>query len=255
MADNMEDTLEIPEVEYQVPAHLSHLSLRKQAFVRAIAADRTLCPTTAARRAGYKSPKASGSQLIHDPEIRKAIAAHLAQDATDMAMHRERMLRELAAIAFFNPLPLITGEIDPKNIPEHMAAAISSLRVTYGEEVDGDGNFTRVRHVHYNFHPKLTALRQLAEHLGILESPKLKVNVNQQTTNVNIDWNKLYTPPAPVVDLIEREIAKAEAEANPEAERSLTTDHTDGTDKKDRGQIEYGLKELPPSQDTIESQS
>jgi phage terminase small subunit len=61
--------------------------------------------TQAAIRAGY-SPRSAGKQgsrLLNDKSVRAKIDARLAEIAKRCGSSRERILRELGRIAFFNP--------------------------------------------------------------------------------------------------------------------------------------------------------
>lgn len=138
--------------------------------------------TQAAIRAGYSpdTAKAIGSENLTKPDIRACIDRAMAERSKRTGVNADRVVMELAKIAFINA----TDVIDPKTatvksdaLPED-TAAIQSVKVkTFGE----DGLEREIKMA-----DKLKALELLGKHLGMfkdrvelsgsLESEKTKMD-------------------------------------------------------------------------------
>lgn len=134
----------------------------------------------------------------------------------------ERIIQELARIAFFSQKRLINPDGTPiplKDLPEDVAAAISEIHVSYREDIDGDGNFHTVKSVRVKVHDKLTALNQLTKMLGLDNGNALTVLNQTNINNILINWNDLYRPVEAEARAIKaREIEEDEIEARIKAE-------------------------------------
>lgn len=109
----------------------------------------------------------------------------------------EHIIRELARIAFFSQKRLLDRNGVPiplKDLPEDVAAAISEIRVSYREDIDGDGNFHTVKSVNIKVHDKLSALSQLTKMMGLDNGNALTILNQTNINNILINWNDLYRP-------------------------------------------------------------
>ncbi|WP_310715492.1 terminase small subunit, partial [Burkholderia multivorans] len=108
------------------------LSAKHQRFVDEYLID--LNATKAAERAGYSKRTAGqiGFELLKKPEIAEAISEAMKAREQRTGITQDRVLRELARIAFFDPRKLFDSDGRPLPISElddDTAAAIAGLDV------------------------------------------------------------------------------------------------------------------------------
>lgn len=159
---------------------MSLMTKKQKQFIEEYLID--LNATQAAIRAGYSpdTAKAIGSENLTKPDIRACIDRAMAERSKRTGVNADRVVMELAKIAFINA----TDVIDPKTatvksdaLPED-TAAIQSVKVkTFGE----DGLEREIKMA-----DKLKALELLGKHLGMfkdrvelsgsLESEKTKMD-------------------------------------------------------------------------------
>jgi phage terminase small subunit len=129
--------------------------------------------TSAAKRAGYseKTAYSQGDRLLKDVEVKKLIADGMAKRSITTQITAERVLQELARVAFFDPRRLLNADGSPKPINElddDTAAVLSGMDIT--EEYDGTGadrvfvGYTKKVKVS----DKVAALGLAMRHLGML---------------------------------------------------------------------------------------
>lgn len=122
--------------------------------------------TQAATRAGY-SPKTAneqGSRLLANISIRTRIDKALAEQSKRTGVNADRVLRELAKIAFVNPPDVInfeTATIKDETSADD-TAAIASVKVKTIPTADGDGIEREIR-----FHDKIKSLELIGKRLGM----------------------------------------------------------------------------------------
>ena len=122
--------------------------------------------TQAAIRAGY-SPDTAGSiggENLKKPEISGAIAKAMAERSKRTGINQDRVLRELARIAFANAADIINTEDATlkADASEDDTAAIESVKVkTFGE----DGVEREIKMA-----DKIKALDLLGKHLGMYQN-------------------------------------------------------------------------------------
>lgn len=122
--------------------------------------------TKAAIRSGYspKSARQHGSHLLSNTYIAAAIHKAQAVRSKRTGVTAERVLRELARVAFSDVTEVVEstrGEltfVDIKALPPRVTRAIESLSEKPGEH----GTARTVK-----MHPKLGALKMLVDHLGL----------------------------------------------------------------------------------------
>lgn len=187
----------------------SKLNNNQLIFVAELLADKGFNPTEAARKAGYKNPSQAANALLKNQLVHAAIGKAVYDRSQELHLSAEMVLKELMCIGFFNPKKMLNGQgqvMDLKDLPDEVAAAIQSFRITYTDEVE-EGVFSRVKHVDIKFWDKPAALQLLAKHLGILQD---KLIVDQR---MQIDWNLLCLPPDNALDAVERKILDVESRA------------------------------------------
>lgn len=138
--------------------------------------------TQAAIRAGYSpdTAKAIGCENLTKPDIRAHIDRAMAERSRRTGVNADRVVQELAKIAFVNA----TDVIDPKTatvkedaLPED-TAAIQSVKVkTFGE----DGLEREIKMA-----DKLRALETLGRHLGMFKD-KLELSGGLDTEKTKLD--------------------------------------------------------------------
>lgn len=131
--------------------------------------------TQAAIRAGYSpdTAKAIGSENLTKPDIRAQIDRAMAERSKRTGVNAERVIQELAKIAFVNATEVIdpkTATVKDSALPED-TAAIQSVKVkTFGE----DGLEREIKMA-----DKIKALELLGKHLGMFQN---NVNVTLGTS-------------------------------------------------------------------------
>jgi hypothetical protein len=190
------------------------------------------CAKRAAEVAGYSHPAETSVKLL-DPERYPLVVAYIRKEQQAIAersrIKGDRVLEELAHVALFNPQDLLGPDgsvMKLKEMPANVARAIASMKVTYGEEPDGEGGYTQVKHVDLKFWSKLGALQQIADILGLSSS-------NTTVNFMTLDWKALFTPrnieDALRGDPIREEIASVRALPRPVIEcRAELTDLQNG---------------------------
>ena len=148
------------------------LTAKVQRFVTEYLID--LNATQAAIRAGYsaKTAAAQASRLLTNVKVAEAIQAAMKAREQRTGITQDRVLQELARIAFFDPRKLLRDDGSPRPIQElddDTAAALAGLDVL--EEYEGSGEdrvfvgYTKK----YKITDKNTALTNAMRHLGMLK--------------------------------------------------------------------------------------
>lgn len=131
----------------------------------------------AAIRAGY-APKCAASQacdLLARPYIKRAVEEGMKEDTEAMGITRERVLQELALIAFANLKDIVSQNedgdttVDLASLSKGNTAALTELNVTTTK------GKTTVKSVKVKLADKIAALERIGKHLGMF---KEQVDVN-----------------------------------------------------------------------------
>ena len=158
--------------------------------------------TAAAKRAGYseKTAYSMGQRLLKKVEIQAAIQKRQAKLRGKLEITQERVLEELAAIAFANGTDFasinrngLVRLVPTDDLPEDKKKAVASIKEgQYGTEV--------------KLHDKVKALELLGKHLGVFDSGNGPGNeqennifeVIDQSTREEIDTDEIpeIEPPA-----------------------------------------------------------
>ena len=146
--------------------------------------------TQAAIRAGYSPETANeqGARLLVNVSISKAIKHAMAERSKRTGVNAERVVQELAKIAFVNAADVIdAGDATLKEnaAPEDLAAVQSVKVKTFGE----DGVEREIRMA-----DKLKALELLGRHLGMFED-RLKVAAKVDTGKLDNILEQLRSGP------------------------------------------------------------
>lgn len=150
----------------RVAERKKRLTKRQERFCEEYMID--LNGTQAAIRAGY-SPD-SAAQIAYEnmrkPEIRARIETMQAERSKRTGINQDRVLREIAAVAFASGGDIIdfeTGKIR-KNLSEEDRAAIVGMKIKYSPYADGG-----IVEQEIKLAPKMDALQMLGDHLGIFD--------------------------------------------------------------------------------------
>lgn len=138
--------------------------------------------TQAAIRAGY-SPKTAneqGARLLANVSISTAVAIALAERSKRTGINADRIIQELAKLAFVNPTDVINMESASikSDASRDDTAAIASVKVKMTQSDDG---YIMEREV--KTYDKIRALELLGKHVG-LYTDKQDINLNSQVTFV-----------------------------------------------------------------------
>ena len=153
---------------------MAKLTEKQQRFVDEYLID--LNATQAAIRAGYsvKTAKDIGCQNLAKLNIQQAIAEQMAERSKRTGVNQDRVVLELAKIAFVNAADVINAEDATIKLSATSddTAAIQSVKVKIIPTKKGEGIEREVR-----LNDKLKALELLGKHLGMWND-KLDVSVN-----------------------------------------------------------------------------
>ena len=143
------------------------LTPKQQAFCKEYLVD--LNGTQAAIRAGYSKNGANvtGSQLLANPNISECIQRLNKERSEATKITRERVLTELARIAFFDFRRLYdeSGNLkQPHELDEDTAHAIGGIDFIQLANGEAGPNGRRIK---YKAHDKTKALALLCRHLGL----------------------------------------------------------------------------------------
>lgn len=145
---------------------MAKLSLKQKLFCDEYLID--LNATQAAIRAGYSSDSAAdiGSENLRKPNIRAYIDKAIAERSKRTGINQDRVIRELARVAFVNANDIINmDQATIKNCAsEDDTAAIASVRVKTIPTKEGDGVEREIK-----LADKLKALELLGKHLGMFK--------------------------------------------------------------------------------------
>lgn len=155
-------------------AKTAKLTEKQQRFVEEYLID--LNATQAAIRAGYsaKTADAIGCENLTKPNIQQAIAEHMAERSRRTGVNQDRVVLELAKIAFVRMTDVVdsNGRIKD-NATDDDLACIESVKYKQSESETGSSVEREVK-----ISPKLKALELLGKHLGMWND-KLDVNITQ----------------------------------------------------------------------------
>lgn len=145
---------------------MAKLTPKQQRFVDEYLID--LNATQAAIRAGYAAENAEqvGYKLVHKSSVSNSISQAMAHRSRRTGITQDRVLRELAKVAFVNA----NDVIDPDSATvradatEEDLACIQAVKVKTSESEMGSSSEREIK-----LYDKMRALEMLGKHLGIFE--------------------------------------------------------------------------------------
>lgn len=156
---------------------MAKLTPKQERFVEEYLID--LNATQAAIRAGYspRTAKEIGAENLTKPNIRARIDQAIAERSRRTGITQDRVLRELARIAFVNPADVINlnDAAVQAGASADDTAAIASVKVRRFPTANGEGVEREIR-----LADKLRALELLGKHLGMFKDGAVNVNVGVQ---------------------------------------------------------------------------
>lgn len=150
---------------------MAKLTAKQKKFVEEYLID--LNATQAAIRAGYSPNTAQeqSSRLLSNVMVKNEIDKAMAERVRRTGINQDRVLRELAKIAFVNPNDVINfRDATVKMTSEENLAAIASIKV---KKIPGEYGDATEREV--KLYDKLRALDLLGRHLGMFKD-KIEIN-------------------------------------------------------------------------------
>ena len=164
------------------------LTEKQKRFVEEYLID--LNATQAAIRAGYKATKKNtfeviGYQLLHKTSVAEQVQIAMAERSKRTGINQDRVIMELARIAFVNPNKLIdTYDASVReDASEDDLACIQSVKVKTMSGEKGDSVEREVR-----LNDKLKALQLLGNHLGMFKD-KVELEADMEL-NITIDYGE-----------------------------------------------------------------
>lgn len=152
----------------------AELTPKQAAFVDEYLVD--LNATQAAIRAGYSAATAEqqGSRLLRNVQVAESVQAALAERASRTGVTQDRVIAELAAIAFSGLTDFATWTedsvqlINSADLDGDKAKALREIVATTQTFESESGSSQTVR-MHVKQHDKLKALELLGRHLGMFK--------------------------------------------------------------------------------------
>ena len=163
---------------------MARLNAKQKRFVDEYLID--LNATQAAIRAGYKKTEytdTNANKLLENTRIREAIDKAMAERSKRTGINQDRVIQELARIAFVNPQNVISAEDGSvrEDATEDDLACIQAVKV---KTMSGDKGYSEEREVRLN--DKMKALELLGKHLGMF-TDKVELDADLEL-NINIDY-------------------------------------------------------------------
>lgn len=145
---------------------MAKLTAKQQRFVDEYLID--LNATQAAIRAGYSPDTAmeQGYQLLQKTSVSNAISQAMAHRSRRTGITQDRVLRELAKVAFVNANDVIdqdSATVRPDAVEEDLAC-IQSVKVKISESKMGSSSEREIK-----LYDKMKALEMLGRHLGLFD--------------------------------------------------------------------------------------
>lgn len=163
---------------------MAKLTEKQKRFVEEYLID--LNATQAAIRAGYKRSEytdTNANKILENTRVRQEIDKAMAERSKRTGVNQDRVIEELAKIAFVNA----NDVINPKdasikaNATKSDLACIQSVKVKTMETSNGKSTEREVK-----LYDKQAALVQLGKHLGLFKD-KLELDADMEL-NINIDY-------------------------------------------------------------------
>lgn len=145
---------------------MARLTAKQKRFIEEYLID--LNATQAAIRAGYsvESAKEIGCENLTKPNIQQVIEKQMAERSKRTGVNQDRVITELARIAFVNPSDVIDSSdaTIKETASEDDLACIQSVKVKISEGEKGSLTEREIR-----LNDKIKALEMLGRHLGMFK--------------------------------------------------------------------------------------
>lgn len=163
---------------------MARLTDKQKRFVEEYLID--LNATQAAIRAGYKQSEyvdTNASKILENTRVKEAVDKAIAERSRRTGINQDRVIKELARIAFVNPHNLInSNDASIKTeASEDDLACIQSVRVKTSTSEGGSSTEREIR-----LNDKMKALELLGKHLGMFKD-KMELDADMDL-NINIDY-------------------------------------------------------------------
>lgn len=161
---------------------MAKLTEKQQRFVDEYLID--LNATQAAIRAGYSAKTAceQGARLLANVKIQGIIAEHMAERSKRTGVNQDRIVRELAKIAFVNLTDIVDEEGRIRsNATDEDLSCLESIKYKESSSDTGDSVEREVK-----IASKLKALELLGKHVGMWND-KLNVEMDAEL-NIHVDY-------------------------------------------------------------------
>lgn len=164
--------------------------------------------TQAAIRAGYseKTAKSQGSRLLTKADVSARVGELKAERAKRTEITADRVLRELARVAFVDPTDVLnmeTATVKP-DVSADDRAVIAAVKVKYipVKQYDEDGELTVVDAVEreVKLADKLRALDMLAKHLNMYDKERQQDDGEEAETGVVVMPEVMQPTEHPALD-------------------------------------------------------
>lgn len=164
--------------------------------------------TQAAIRAGYseKTAKSQGSRLLTKADVSARVGELKAERAKRTEITADRVLRELARVAFVDPTDVLnmeTATVKP-DVSADDRAVIAAVKVKYipVKQYDEDGELTVVDAVEreVKLADKLRALDMLAKHLNMYDKERQQDGGEETETGVVVMPEVMQPTEHPALD-------------------------------------------------------
>lgn len=162
---------------------MARITKKQERFIEEYLVD--LNATQAAIRAGYSPETAGeiGSENLKKPEIANRIAKAMAERSRRTGINQDRVIRELARMAFVNPNDVINpldASVRQEAVEDDLAC-IQSVKVKTTSKGEQEVVEREVR-----LNDKMKALELLGRHLGMF-TDKIELEADMEL-NINIDY-------------------------------------------------------------------
>ena len=182
------------------------LNAKQERFCQEFLVD--LNATQAAIRAGYseKTAKSQGSRLLTKADVSARVGELKAERAKRTEITADRVLRELARVAFVDPTDVLnmeTATVKP-DVSADDRAVIAAVKVKYipVKQYDEDGELTVVDAVEreVKLADKLRALDMLAKHLNMYDKERQQDGGEETETGVVVMPEAMQPTEHPALD-------------------------------------------------------
>lgn len=165
---------------------VAKLTAKQKRFVDEYLID--LNATQAAIRAGYKKSNytdTNANKILENTRVREAVDIAMAERSKRIGINQDRVVRELARIAFVNPKNVINinNASVKQDASEDDLACIQSVKIKTSCTNNGESTEREVK-----LNDKMKALELLGKHLGMF-TDKLEIDADMEL-NVNIDYGE-----------------------------------------------------------------